>query len=212
MKILENNPLPGNLIPYNISANGGWRVKTRIAFQSLRTITFVWALDGTGTGGTIFSWVDPVSGNGFILSVNGQQLTATWTIQGGATLQGTMPVSVNAQNTNYTRITFEAVGGVMLPNQIRIATVAMNLNDITNIENPTNQILLVTQGAGLFARYIQNQSMAGFMTFGASQGSAASGQGGVGLLIGFLHLFDYIVNAANSQVDVSGGWKRKFIY
>ena len=211
-KILENNPLPGNLIPYNISANGGWKVKTRIAFQSLRTITFVWALDGTGTSGTVFSWVDPVSGNGFTLSVNAQQLTATWNIQGAAALQGTMPVSVNAQNTNYTRITFEAVGGVMLPNQIRIATVAMNLNDITNIENPTNQILLVTQNAGLFARYIQNQSMAGFMGFGSSQGSAATGQGGVGLLIGFLHLFDYIVNTANSQVDITGGWKRKFIY
>ena len=216
-KVLSGQPLKGGLIPYRIGGGSGWQVKTRIAFQSLRTITLAWALDGTsvGTGATsapLFSWADPTTGNGLTLVLAGQQLIASWTIQGSAPITGTLPVNIHGVGTtNYTRITFEAIGGVLLPNQIRIATIAMDLNDLTNIEQSANQILLVAPNI-LFTRYIQNQSMAGYITVGTPQGSAATGSGGVGILLAFLHIFDYIVDTTKAQTDITNSWQRQFIY
>jgi hypothetical protein len=202
--------LPGGLIPYRVSAGASWTVKARVAFQALRSISFAWLLEGGN--GTVFSWVDRVSGNGLVISVNGQQMNVSWKVGGITSLQGSLPVPVSSGVPLYTRITFEAVGGASLPNQIRVATIKMSVNDVSNLDNPTNQVVLVAQNGVLFTRYIRDQNMAGFLGFGVASGGGASGQSGVGIQVGFLHLFDYVLDSAHTQNDVSGTWQRKFIY
>jgi hypothetical protein len=202
--------IPGGRIAYRIGAGASWTVKARVAFQALRTITFAWVLEGGS--GTVFSWIDRVSGNGLLVSVNGQQMYVSWKGSGTTPLQGSLPIPVPQGTALYTRITFETVGGASLPNQIRIATIKMSVNDVSLLDNPTNQIVLVAQNGVLFTRYIRDATMAGYLGFGVAGGSGASGQSGAGLQVGFLHVFDYIVDTANTQKDVSGTWQRKFIY
>jgi hypothetical protein len=210
-EVLDSAPaLPGNRIPYRVSAGASWVTKSRVAFQALRTISFAWVLEGGN--GTVFSWVERVTGNGLVVSVNGQQMNVSWKVGGITTLQGSLPVPIASGVPLYTRITFEAVGGTSLPNQIRISIIRMSVNDVSNLDNPTNQILLVAQNGVLFTRYIRDQNMAGFMGFGVATGAGANGQGGAGIQVGFLHLFDYVLDSARTQNDVTGSWQRKFIY
>jgi hypothetical protein len=200
--------MPGGLIPYRVSAGASWQIKTRIAYQSLRTISIVWTPENTASNNsTIFYWGD--NKTGFRLTVNGQKLSASWQM-GGVTLQDTMPAPLGGGGPCYTRITFEAQNAI-LPNKIRIATVPMSVNDITRLDMDTNQIILTPQNGILFSRYIQDTSMAGFMGFGAAPGETTQ-PNPVGLRIGFLHIFDYILDASKTQTDVTGKWKRKFIY
>jgi hypothetical protein len=51
--------------------------------------------------------------------------------------------------------------------------------------------------------------MAGFMGLGAPPGSQTNN---IALQVGFLHVFDYVLDSTKSQVDATGQWKRKFIY
>jgi hypothetical protein len=208
-EILNSAPqMPGGLIPYRVGAGASWQIKTRMAYQSLRTITIVWSPENTASSdSTIFYWGD--NKTGFRLTMNGQKLSASWQM-GGATLQGTMPAPLGGSGPYYTRITFEAQNAI-LPNRIRVATVPMSVNDITRLDMDTNQIILTPQNGILFSRYIQDKAMAGFMGIGAAPGETTQ-PNPVGLQIGFLHIFDYILDAPKTQIDVTGQWKRKFIY
>jgi hypothetical protein len=159
------------------------------------------------TVGNVFYWVDKGSGNGLLLYVDGMRLKARWSLA-GQVLEGVAPAPLAGNGPFYTRITFEAVNAT-LPNNIRIATVPMNVNDITRLENDTNQIIISPKTNILFSRYIQDANMAGFMGLGAAPGSQTNN---IALQVGFLHIFDYVVDSAKSQADATGQWKRKFIY
>jgi len=210
VEILESAPqMPGGLIPYRVSAGASWQIKTRIAYQSLRTISFVWSPENTASGNSTILYWSQQPGTGFRLTINGQKLSASWQM-GGITLQDTMPAPLGGGSPYYTRITFEAQNAI-LPNKIRVATVPMSVNDISRLDMDTNQIILTAQNGILFSRYIQDKSMAGFMGFGAAPGETTQ-PNPVGLQIGFLHIFDYVLDAPKSQIDITGKWKRKFIY
>lgn len=204
--------LPGGLIPFTFSAGARWEITSRIAFQSLRTITLVWSMDtAPAQRGNVFYWVDKTSGNGLLLYVErdaaGIRLKATWSMS-GQTIAAVAPTPLQGNGPFYTRITFEAINA-MLPNNIRVAIVPMNLNDITRLENDTNQFMITPKNNVLFTRYIQDKNMAGFMGLGAAPGAQAND---IGLSFGFLRIFDYIVDSTRSQIDVTSQWKRKFIY
>lgn len=207
-RVADGASLPGGLIPYKLAAGARWEIKSRIAFQSLRTITILWGMDSPpATVGNVFYWLDKASGNGLLLYVEGMRLKARWSLA-GQVLEGVAPVPLAGNGPFYTRITFEAVN-VTLPNNIRIATVQMNVNDITRLDNDTNQIIISPKTNILFSRYIQDNNMAGFMGLGAAPGSQTNN---IALQVGFLHIFDYVVDSIKSQVDATGQWKRKFIY
>jgi hypothetical protein len=206
--IAENTTIAGNLIPYRISGGASWQVKTRIAYQSLRTISFIWQKDGSSTtNSTIFYWLG--AGNGLKVGITGSQLTAIWKM-GDATIQGSAAAPLTGNGPYYTRITFEATD-TLLPSKIRIATIPVSVNDTTQLERDANQTILTPSNGILFDRYIRDNNMAGFMGFGAAPGETTQSNP-VGLLIGFLHLFDYVLDGMKSQLDIAGQWKRKFIY
>lgn len=215
VEILESAPqMPGGLIPYRVGAGASWQIKTRIAYQALRTVSFVWspenAASSGGSSSTVFYWGSGQQpGTGFRLTINGQKLSASWQM-GGMTLQGTMPAPISGSGPYYTRITFEAQNAV-LPNRVRIATIPMNMNDITRLDMDVNQIVLMPQNGILFSRYIQDKNMAGFMGIGAAPGETTQANP-VGVQVGFLHIFDYVLDSAKTQLDMTGQWKRKFIY
>jgi len=189
-----------------------WEIKSRIAFQSLRTITLVWGITTPPTGqASIFYWMERVTGNGLQLylegSANGVMLKARWSIA-GSPLDASSSSPLQGNGPFYTRITFEATNST-LPTIIRIATIPMSINDITRLDAPTNQIIISPTNAMLFNRYIQDQTMAGFMGLGSLPGVQTNN---IALTIGFLHIFDYVVDSERAQTDIKGAWKRKFIY
>ena len=205
--ILENNKI-GPLIPFNIGINANWQTKMRLAFQCLRTISIVWsAQNAAAAASTMFFWLDKSTGNGLKIVLTGQQLSATWS-SGSGKIQGSLPVPISANTPYYMRITFEAAN-TLLPSVIRISIIPLSVSDTTQLDMDTNQIVLNGANGVLFSRYIQSSSMAGYMGFGAAPAEQTSP---VGLLIGFLHIFDYVVDSHKAQIDISGQWKRKFIY
>jgi hypothetical protein len=129
---------------------------------------------------------------------------------GDATIQGSAAAPLTGNGPYYTRITFEATD-TLLPSKIRIATIPVSVNDTTQLERDANQTILTPSNGILFDRYIRDNNMAGFMGFGAAPGETTQSNP-VGLLIGFLHLFDYVLDGMKSQLDIAGQWKRKFIY
>jgi hypothetical protein len=78
--------------------------------------------------------------------------------------------------------------------------------DYSKIEADANQIVM--KNPTLFSRYIQSTSMAGYMSFGAPRTQAND----ISLQIGFLHLFDYVLNSTQVEKDITRKWQRAFIY
>jgi len=79
--------------------------------------------------------------------------------------------------------------------------------DISKIDTDANQIVMTSPTGVLFARYIQSSAMAGVMAFGAPKTQSND----ITLQIGFLHLFDYVINVGQVQKDIMRKWERAFI-
>jgi len=209
---ISSTVLPGGFTPYRLSANHSWQTTNRIAFQSLRTISFVWKAETlpSNSSATIFAWLDPTTGNGLTLVAQtesgGVRLKASWALQSlNISLNGAATSYLSANGVYYTRITFEASSS-LLPNTIRISTIPMGNPDYSKIEADANQIVM--KNPTLFSRYIQSTSMAGYMSFGAPRTQAND----ISLQIGFLHLFDYVLNSTQVEKDITRKWQRAFIY
>ena len=205
--------LPGGFTPYRLSTNQSWKIGNRIAFQSLRTISFVWQPETlpSNSSAIIFSWVDPTTGNGLTVFAQtesgGVRLKSSWTLKNpDIALSGAATNFLTAKGVYYTRITFEATG-TLLPGLIRISTISMGNPDISRINADANQIIMTSPTGVLFARYIQSSAMAGVMAFGAPKSQSND----ITLQIGALHLFDYVINVGQVEKDILRKWERAFI-